>query len=161
MSLGTWHGTPGRDVDSIHGDRVSGGQWAWVSGDPVAWSPANGTPRGAATREPGNQPAGLGEPPPAVDIFRDRRAWGLAASGLTPLVAIPPNSHADLQWAKAGITVATSMPRDRHKHRNKIKLSKTKTKRGEGAPLTVWSGLRSRCTHEEETGTRWRGRKLK
>ncbi len=27
-------------------------------------------------RQPGNQPAGLGEPPPAADISRDRRAWG-------------------------------------------------------------------------------------
>ncbi len=82
--------------------RRAGGHW--VSGDPVAWSPANGAPRGAATREPGNQPAGLGEPPPAADISRDRRAWGLAASGLAALAAIPPNSHTDLQWAKAGIT---------------------------------------------------------
>ncbi len=30
--------------------RRAGGHW--VSGDPVAWSPANGAPRGAATREP-------------------------------------------------------------------------------------------------------------
>ncbi len=82
--------------------RRAGGHW--VSGDPVAWSPVNGAPRGAATREPGNQPAGLGEPPPAADISRNRRAWGLAASGLAALAAIPPNSHTDLQWAKAGIT---------------------------------------------------------
>ncbi len=79
--------------------RRAGGHW--VSGGPVAWSPANDAPGGAATREPGNQPAGLGEPPPVADISRDRRAWGLAASGLA---AIPPNSHADLQWAMAGIT---------------------------------------------------------
>ncbi len=38
--------------------RRAGGHW--VSGDPVAWSPANGAPGGAATRELGNQPAGLG-----------------------------------------------------------------------------------------------------
>ncbi len=50
-----------------------------------------GAPGGAATREP----------PPAADISRDRRAWGLAASRLA---AIPPNSHAVLQWAMAGIT---------------------------------------------------------
>ncbi len=25
-------------------------------------------------RQPGNQPAGLGEPPPAADVSRDRRA---------------------------------------------------------------------------------------
>ncbi len=47
----------------------------WVRGGPVAWSPANGASGGAATRELGNPPAGLGEPPPA-DISRDRRAWG-------------------------------------------------------------------------------------
>ncbi len=28
MTLGTWHGTPGRDVDWIHGTRVSGGRRA-------------------------------------------------------------------------------------------------------------------------------------
>ncbi len=28
MTLGTWHGTPGRDVDWIHGARVSGGRRA-------------------------------------------------------------------------------------------------------------------------------------
>ncbi len=77
MTLGTWHGTPGRDVDWIHGARVSSDRWAWVSGDPaglskrragghwvsggpVAWSPANGRPGGAATRELENQPVGLG-----------------------------------------------------------------------------------------------------
>ncbi len=82
--------------------RRSGGHW--VSGDPVAWSPANGAPGGAATRELGNPPAGLGEQPPAAYISCDQRAWGLAASGLAALAAIPPNSHAVLQWAMAGIT---------------------------------------------------------
>ncbi len=82
--------------------RRAGGHW--IRGDPVAWSPANGAPGGAATRELGKLPAGLGEPPPATDISRDRRAWGLAASGLAALAAVPPNSHADLQWAMAGMT---------------------------------------------------------
>ncbi len=133
----------------------------WVRGGPVAWSPANGAPGGAATRELGNPPAGLGEPPPAADISRDRRAWGLVASGLVALAAIPPNSHALLQWAMAGLRAVTSLSRDRHKqtHWSKIKLSKTKTKRGEWAPLTVRSGLLSRCTHEGGTGTRRRGHK--
>ncbi len=36
--------------------------------------PRMAAPGGAATRELGNQPAGLGEPPPAADISRDRRA---------------------------------------------------------------------------------------
>ncbi len=82
--------------------RRAGGHW--VRGDAVAWSPANGAPGGAATRELDKLPAGLGEPPPATNISRDRRAWGLAASGLAALAAIPPNSHADLQWAMAGMT---------------------------------------------------------
>ncbi len=73
----------------------------WIRGGPVAWSPANGAPGGAATREQGNPPAGLGEPPPAADISRDRRAWGLAASGLA---AIPPNSRAVLTRATSGMT---------------------------------------------------------
>ncbi len=124
----TWHSWPWH-VDSIHGARISGGQrawvsgdpaglsqrrsgghwvsggpagieseaarralsqrWAgghWVSGDPVAWSPANGAPGGAATRELGNPPAGLGEPQPA-----DRTE--LATRGLAALAAVPPNSH--------------------------------------------------------------------
>ncbi len=116
---------------------------AWVRGGPVAWSPANGAPGGAATRELGNPPAGLGEPPPVADISRDRRAWGLAASGLA---AIPPNSHAHLTRAKAGWRAATSLPRDRHKHWNKIKLSKTKTKQNKtrwrgAAYCLVWSSV--------------------
>ncbi len=40
----------------------------------------------------------------------------LVASGLA---AIPPNSHADLQWAMAGLRAATSMPLD--KQTGKIK----------------------------------------
>ncbi len=108
-----WH------VDLIHGARDSGDQrawinadpvglsqrqsgglesaaiWrAWVSGDPVAWSPANGAPGGVATWELGK----------LTDISRDRRAWVLAARGLAALAAIPPNSHADLQWAMVGMT---------------------------------------------------------
>ncbi len=41
---------------------------------PVRVISRNGAPGGAATRELGNPPAGLGEPPPAVDISCDRRA---------------------------------------------------------------------------------------
>ncbi len=36
-----------------------------------------------------------------ADFSRDRRAGGLAASGLAALAAIPPNSHADLTRARA------------------------------------------------------------
>ncbi len=48
-----------------------------------------------------------------------------------------------------------------HRNQNKDFRKKRKTKRGEWAPLTVRSGLLSRCTHEGGTGTRRRGRKLK
>ncbi len=80
-------------------------------------------------------------------IFRERRAWGsgnpgtirraweshrrrrispaigghegITAIGLAALAAIPPNSHAVLQWAMAGGRVATSLPRDRQTGTNK------------------------------------------
>ncbi len=125
-------------------------------------------------------------------MSRERRAWGsgnpgtsrqaweslrrrrispaigghesIVAIGLAALAAIPPNSHALLQWAMAGLRAVTSLPRDRHKQTdwNKTKdFWKRKTKRGEWAPLTVGSGLLSRCTHEGGTRTRRRGRKLK
>ncbi len=117
----------------------------WVRGGPVAWSPANGAPGGAATRELGNPPAGLGEPPPVADISRDRRAWGLA-----------------LGWAMAGITSGDFHAAGQTQTRTKQNtFEKRKTKRGEWAPLTVRSGLLSRCTHEGGTGTRRRGLKLK
>ncbi len=107
-----WTGSTGLGFAAARGHESSPIRWAWVSDDPaglsqrrsgghwvrggpVAWYPANGAPGGAATRELGNLPA---------DISRDRRAWGLVASGLAALAAIPPNSHADLQWAMAGIT---------------------------------------------------------
>ncbi len=139
--------------------RRAGGHW--VRGGPagieseVVWSPANGAPGGAATRELGNPPAGLGEPLPVADISRDRQAWGLAASGLT---AIPPNSHAVLQWAMAGLRVATSLPRDRHKQTdwNKTKdFWKRKNKTGwmgaaYGLGLVFCHGAHSR----EDTGNK-------
>ncbi len=96
--------------------RRSGGHW--VRGGPAGIESAairwRDLPRTAhlGERQLGNPPAGLGEPPPAADISRDRRAWGLAASGLA---AILPNSHALLQWSMAGLRAATSSPRDRHK----------------------------------------------
>ncbi len=114
--------------------RRAGGHW--VRGGPVAWSPANGAPGGAATRELGNPPAGLGEPPSAADISHDRRAWGLATRGLAALAVIPPNSHALLQWAMAGLRAATSLPRDRH----------TKTQE-----------QNKNFSKNEQNKTRWRG----
>ncbi len=80
--------------------RRAGGHW--VRGDPVAWSPANGAPGGAVTRELGKDAGGLGRAT-AGDGYLPRSA-GMRASGLAALAAIPPNSHADLQWAMAGMT---------------------------------------------------------
>ncbi len=59
---------------------------------------------GAATRELGSSSAGLGEPPPVADISRDLRSMKARGHRTRALAAIPPNSHADLQWAKAGMT---------------------------------------------------------
>ncbi len=64
MTLGTWHGTPGRDVDWIHGTRVCGGRRAWVSGDPAGLSQrwSSGLESVAARRRDLPRTAGLGEP---------------------------------------------------------------------------------------------------
>ncbi len=133
---------------------------AWVRGGPVAWSPVNGAPGGAATRELGNPPAGLGEPPPAADISRDRRAWGLAASGLA---AIPPNSHADLQWAMAGITSGDFLAAGQTHTQEQNKTFKNENKtRWRGAAYCL--GLvfcQGAHTREGGTGTCRQGRKLK
>ncbi len=124
------HGTPGRDMWTIStglGIAAAGGhesapiRWAWVSGDPAGIESEAGRQAlsqrrsgGVISRErrawgsgnPGTrQPAGgLGRATAAADISRDRRAWGLAASRLAALAAIPPNSHAVLQWLWRDIT---------------------------------------------------------
>ncbi len=181
----TRHSWPWR-VDSIHGARVSGGQRqsgglesaairrAWVSGDPAGlsqrWSGGHwvrGGPAGIESeagrwrdlpwtarlgeRQPGNQPAGLGEPPPAADISRDRRAWGHRGHWTRGTRGDPAKLPRPLAVGYGGIT-------SRNQNKN---FQNEKTKQGEGAPLTVRSGLLSRCTHEGGTGTRSRGRKLK
>ncbi len=115
-------------------------------------------PGGAATRELGNPLAGLGEPPPAADISHDRRAWGLAARGLA---AIPPNSHAVLQWAMAGGRVATSLPRDKQTEAKQKTFKNGKQNWVNGRRLRFRSGLLSRCTHEGGTGPLRREYKLK
>ncbi len=132
---------------------------AWVSGDPAGLSQrrsgghwVRGGPAGLSQRRSGGvisrkwRAWGSGNP------GTSRRAWeshcrrqispaigrheGIAAIGLAALVAIPPNSHALLQWAMAGLRAATSLPRDRHKQtklRNKIKTFKNENK-------TKWRG---------------------
>ncbi len=135
--------------------RRSGGHW--VSGDPAGIESEAGRRAlsqrraggmiscerrawGAATCELGNPPAGLGEPPPAADISRDRR----------PAVGYGGRTSGDF--------LATGQTNTGTKQNT---FEKRKTIRGEWAPLTVRSGLLSRCTHEGGTGTRRRGCKLK
>ncbi len=59
----------GRQASS---QRRAGGHW--VRGSMVAWSPANGAPGGAASRELGNPPAGLGYLPRSAGM-RARGQW--------------------------------------------------------------------------------------
>ncbi len=139
--------------------RRSGG--LWVSGDPAGIESEMGR-RALSQRRSGGV------------ISRERRAWGsgnpgtsrwaweshrrrrishaigghegIAAIGLAGLAVIPPNSHALLQWAMAGLRAATSLPRDRHKQtklRNKIKTFKNENKtRWRGAAYgMVWSSV--------------------
>ncbi len=61
----------------------------------------------------------------------------------------------------SGDFLATGQTQTNRLEQNKTLQKTNKTKRGEGVPLTVRSGLLSRCTHEGGTGTRRRGRKLK
>ncbi len=137
--------------------RRAGGHW--VRGGPVAWSPANGAPGGAATRELGNPPAGLGEP---RDISHDRRAWGLVASGLAALAAIPPNSHADMQWAMAGITSGDFLAAGQTQTQEQNKTLKNKNKtRWRGAAYCLGLVFCHGAHTREDTGTRRRGLKLK
>ncbi len=154
--------------------RRAGGHW--VSGDPAGIESEAGR-RALSQRRAGGvisrewRAWGSGNP------GTSRRAWeshrrrqitpaiggheGIAAIGLAALVAIPPNSHALLQWAMAGLRAATSLPRDRHKQtklRNKNKnFQKRKQNEVKGRRLLFRSGLLSRCTHEGGTGTRRRG----
>ncbi len=148
-------------MDRIHGARDSGGRRAlvsanpaglsqrrsgghWVRGGPVAWSPVNGAPGGAATRELGNPPAGLGEPPPAADISRDRRVWGHHGQRTR---GDPAELPRHLAVGYGGITSGDFLAAGQT-HRNQNKDFRNKTKRGEWAPLTVRSGLLLRCTHK-------------
>ncbi len=66
----------------------------------AASSPANGGLGELRTAASSPANGGLGVSGGVWNISRDWRAGGLAASGLA---AIPPNSHADLQWAMAGL----------------------------------------------------------
>ncbi len=122
------HGTPGRDVwtestglgIAAASGHESAAIWrAWVSGDPAGMSQrrsgghwVRGGPAGiesAAIRwRDLPRTARLRRITPAIGGHE-----GIAAIGLAALAAIPPNSHALLQWAMAGLRAATSLPRDR------------------------------------------------
>ncbi len=188
-----WH------VDLIHGARDSGGQRAWVSGDPagmsqrrsgglesaairralsqrragghwvsgdpVAWSPANGAPGGVATRELRQPAGGLGRATAAGGYFP--RSVGMRARGQRTRgtrgdpAQLPRRLAVGYGEITSGDFLAAGQTQTNKLEQIKTFQKTNKTKRGEWAPLTVRSGLLSRCTHEGGTGTRRRGRKLK
>ncbi len=152
------------------------GRRAWVSGNPAGLSQRRaGVSRGRRRHLP--RMAGV--------ISRERWARWVADGGvnsrewrgwesrgrrrISPTIGGPEGSRpADSRWSRRtptprwhglGRKDEWRLPcRGTDKHRNKKKTYKNeKTKRCEGAPLTVRSGLLSRCTHEEDTGTRRRG----
>ncbi len=162
---------------TLHGARVSGGQWAWVSANPVGLSQRRS---GGHESEAGRR--ALSQQRSGGVISCERHAWGRGnpgtrqpAGGLGIAPAGGPNRARD-QRTRGTRGDPAELPRiirglerddegdflaretDRTQEQNKRLL---KTKRGEWAPLTVRSGLLSRCTHEGGTGTRRRGYKLK
>ncbi len=87
---------------------------------------------------------------------------GIATIGLATLVAIPPNSHAVLQWAMAGGRVATSLPRDKQiQEQNKTLLKNEKQNGVNGRRLRLGLVFCHGAHTREDTGTRRRGLKLK
>ncbi len=87
------HGTPGRDMWTLHGARVSGGQRAWVNADPVGLSQRqSGGHESEAIRRAwvSGDPAGieseagrraLSQRRSGGVISRERRAWGSGNPG--------------------------------------------------------------------------------
>ncbi len=87
------HGTPGRDMWTLHGARVSGGQQAWVSANPVGLSQRqSGGHESAAIRRAwvSGDPAGieseagrraLSQRRAGGVISREWRAWGSGNPG--------------------------------------------------------------------------------
>ncbi len=139
--------------------RRAGGHW--VRGDAVAWSPANGAPGGAATRELGKDAGGLGRAT-AGDGYLPRSA-GMRARGQWTR-GDPAELPRRLAVGYGGIDERRLPCRgtDIHKHWNKIKTFQNGKQNGvNGRRLRFWSGLLSRCTHEGGTGTRRRGYKRK
>ncbi len=95
-----------------------------------------------------------------IESEAGRRAWGSGTPGTRE-----PAGGLGIATAGSGYlprSAGMRASRERQNTGTKQKLEKTnKTKRGEGAPLTVRSGLLSRCTQQGGTRTRRRGRKLK
>ncbi len=104
-----WTWSTGLGLAAASGHESAAIRWAWVSGDPAGIESEAGR-RALSQRRAGGHWVRGG---PVADISRDRRAWGLAASGLAALTAIPPNSHAVMTQARAGWRAATSLPRDK------------------------------------------------
>ncbi len=182
---------------TLHGARVSGGQRAWVSANPVGLSqPQSGGHESAAIRRAwvSGDPAGIESEAGRRALSQrragghwvsgDQRAWGSGnpgtrqpAGGLGIAPASGPNRARDQRTrgtrgdpAELPLIIR-GLERDdegdflaarQTEHKNKTKdFWKRKTKRGEWAPLTVRSGLLSRCTQQGGTRTRRRERKLK
>ncbi len=134
----------------------------WVSGDPVAWSPANGAPGGAATREPAG---GLGRATAGGRYLPRSRALGHRAIGPRGTRGDPAELPRPLAVGYGGITsgnflAAGQTQTDKTQEQNK-NFQKRKQNEVKGRRLLFRSGLLSRCTHEGGTGTHRQGRKLK
>ncbi len=128
--------------------RRSGGHR--VRGGPVAWSPANGTPVGAVTRELGNRylPRSAGW-----------RAHGQRTRGdPAELPRRTPTPTCSGLW-RDDERQLPCRGTDKHRNQNK-RLSKTnKQNEVKGHCLLFWSGLLSRCTQQGGTRTcRWGGK---
>ncbi len=133
--------------------RRAGGHW--VSGDPVAWSPANGAPGGAATRE---LAGGLGRAT-AGDGYLPRSA-GMRARGQRTRGTRGDPAELPRQLAVGyGGNDERRLPcRGTDRQEQNKNFSKRKTKRGEWAPLTVmvWSSF---TVHTRESNRNTRTRK--
>ncbi len=164
------HGTPDRVVDRIHGARDSGGRRALVSGDPAGLSQrrsgghwVRGGPIGIES-EAGRR--ALSQRRAGGVISRERRAWGSGNPGTRQPGGYLPRSagmRARGQWTRGDpaelprrLAVGYGGNNERRlpcrgtnrQEQNKFFKKMNKTKRGEWAPLTVESGLLSRCTQQ-------------
>ncbi len=110
---------------------------AWGSGNPGTRQPAGGL--GRATAGGGYLPRSAG--------MRARGQWTRGTRG--DPAELPRPLAVGYGRIKSGDFLAAGQT---HRNQNKDFRKKRKTKWGEWAPLTVRSGLLSRCTHEGGTG---------